>query len=172
MPIPTIEELNHTNRDNLIQILDPKTGDIFADLKPLFYKVIGNENTEEIIILNCMPCIGTDSSRYVCIIEFIGKTRTLIQRRELKNLDECLEWIKIQSLFWTNPNTELILKCPICSSDMVARTGKFGKFYSCSTWSQTKCPGKRKENGKPTQNYKPQSIEGTDLSLRNRKIEI
>ena len=43
-----------------------------------------------------------------------------------------------------NPKHELIpgVKCPICGEGMVRRDGKFGPFYSCSSYP--KCKGKRK----------------------------
>lgn len=32
--------------------------------------------------------------------------------------------------------------CPLCNSPMLLREGKFGHFYSCSTWAKTKCKGR------------------------------
>jgi hypothetical protein len=39
--------------------------------------------------------------------------------------------------------------CPLCKSDMLERTGKYGKFYACSAWAKTKCPGILNHDGKP-----------------------
>lgn len=39
--------------------------------------------------------------------------------------------------------------CPVCkTAKMVKRTGKFGDFYGCSTWSKTKCKGILDKDGK------------------------
>lgn len=47
-------------------------------------------------------------------------------------------------------NVEDNIKCPECEASMVKIDGKFGPFYGCSKYSQTKCKGTRKAPfGKP-----------------------
>lgn len=36
-----------------------------------------------------------------------------------------------------------IVPCPKCNAPMTKRKGKFGKFWGCATWKNTKCDGKR-----------------------------
>ncbi len=33
------------------------------------------------------------------------------------------------------------LSCPECGAPMVLKPSKFGQFYGCSRWAETKCPG-------------------------------
>jgi hypothetical protein len=40
--------------------------------------------------------------------------------------------------------------CPLCGSNTIERKGKFGKFYACSAWPKTKCPGTLNQDGKPS----------------------
>lgn len=37
-----------------------------------------------------------------------------------------------------------LMKCPLCDGTLHEREGKFGKFYGCSNYGKTKCPGKVK----------------------------
>jgi ssDNA-binding Zn-finger/Zn-ribbon topoisomerase 1 len=35
--------------------------------------------------------------------------------------------------------------CPICRAPMILRSGPYGKFWGCSRFRESKCPGKRNE---------------------------
>lgn len=43
------------------------------------------------------------------------------------------------------------IECPDCGAQMVLREGRYGLFYGCSAWSETRCPGSHKAlfNGAP-----------------------
>lgn len=39
------------------------------------------------------------------------------------------------------------LECPVCGAEMTLRKGPQKSFYGCSTYFQTRCPGKRDVHG-------------------------
>lgn len=67
------------------------------------------------------------------------------------------------------PDERTDLLCPDCGAPMVLKVGKYGRFYGCSTWAETKCPGSHTATvtGAPTGIPAPKDVR----ALRKRVVE-
>lgn len=68
------------------------------------------------------------------------------------------------------------LRCPICGSDMVPREGKYGPFYGCSKYGETKCSGivpmKKQPQGKTYSKTAAVIIDYIDKNGHSRLSDI
>lgn len=68
--------------------------------------------------------------------------------------------------------------CPLCGSEMIERKGKYGKFYSCSSWPSTKCPAIWNKDKKPNAKTfelilkKNKENKGDNKTEEEKKIEF